>query len=301
MSPSAVRLSGNRLHLQDGPIDLIVHARGPRPAVEKAYANATRRFQTVLGELVSELALLRAQTSSTIPHGAVAKRMWAATGHFDRDFVTPMIAVAGSIADEIASTMENVAGLERCYVNNGGDIAIRLIHDGEFRVGVMPLDTLQPDALGVITRASGIGGVGTSGWRGRSHSLGIADSVTVLAKTAATADTAATLIANAVDVDVPQVERAPAVDIDPDSDLGERLVTLDVGVLDAASRAVALGRGRDFAFDLFERGLVIGAYICLQGEFTSVGSDEKWFARKRAPTSFNHATVGARLRANCVY
>ena len=31
-------------------------------------------------------------------------------------------------------------------------------------------------------------GVATSGWRGRSHSLGIADSVTVVARNAAAAD-----------------------------------------------------------------------------------------------------------------
>lgn len=261
-----VRLSGNRLHLQDGPIDLIVHAQGARATVECAYAQATHRFQTILTELVEELELLRARCSTTIPHGAVAKRMWQATRRFEPHFVTPMIAVAGSVADEIASTIARVAGLDSCYVNNGGDIAVRLNYYGKFRIGIMPSGTAQPDAISVITPESGVGGVATSGWRGRSHSLGIADAVTVLAKTAAIADTAATLIANAVDVDVPQVERAPAVDIDPDSDLGERLVTLDVGVLDAASRAAALGRGCALAADFAERGLVIGAHLDLQGE-----------------------------------
>ena len=43
-------------------------------------------------------------------------------------------------------------------------------------------------------------GIATSGWRGRSFSLGIADAVTVLAATAAEADAAATVIANAVDL-----------------------------------------------------------------------------------------------------
>ena len=266
-----VRLSGDRLHLQDGPIDLIVHAEGARATVENAYARATCRFQTILSELVSELTLLREQSSMRIPVGTVAKRMWSATRKFEPHFVTPMIAVAGSVADEIASTMAQVAGLDGCYVNNGGDIAIRLNHGGEYRIGIMPSNIPNPGAIGVITRESGIGGVATSGWRGRSHSLGIADSVTVLAKTAAMADTAATLIANAVDVDVPQVERAPAVDIDPDSDLGDRLVTLDVGVLDATSRATALGNGRAVAEEFVRRGVVIEAFLNVQGEHTSVG------------------------------
>ena len=270
-----VRLSGNRLHLQDGPIDLIVHAEGARAAVECAYAQATHRFQTILTELVGELDLLRARCSTKIPNGAVAKRMWQATRRFEPHFVTPMIAVAGSVADEIASTMTQVAGLNSCYVNNGGDIAVRVNHEGEFRIGIMPSGTPQPDAISVITRASGVGGVATSGWRGRSHSLGIADAVTVLAKNAAIADTAATLIANAVDVDVPQVELAPAVDIDPDSDLGERLVTLDVGVLDAASRAAALGHGCALAADFVERGLVIGAHLDLQGETKRVQAHKR--------------------------
>ena len=75
-------------------------------------------------------------------------------------------------------------------------------------------------------------GVATSGWRGRSFSLGIADAVTVFAGTAAVADAAATLIANAVDLPGhPAFARAPARRCDPQSDLGERLVTVDVGPL----------------------------------------------------------------------
>ena len=269
-----VRLSGNRLHLQDGPIDLIVDARGRHAAVEEAYASATRRFQTILSELVSELGALRRQTCASRPDGSVARRMWETTRLFAPHFITPMIAVAGSVADEIASTIESMAGLDGCYVNNGGDIAIRIMGDTDFRVGIGPLN--EPDrhdmpAIGAITRESGIGGVATSGWRGRSHSLGIADSVTVLAKTAAMADTVATLIANAVDVDVPQVKRAPAVEIDPDSDLGERLVTVEVGVLDPMSRATALGSGREVAEEFVRRGLVIEAFLNVQGEYMSVG------------------------------
>ncbi|WP_204349766.1 hypothetical protein, partial [Klebsiella pneumoniae] len=77
----------------------------------------------------------------------------------------------------------------------------------------------------------GIGGIATSGAQGRSFSLGIADSVTVLARDAASADAAATLIANAVDLDHPAIRRRPARNLDPDSDLGDRLVTVGVGDL----------------------------------------------------------------------
>ena len=73
-------------------------------------------------------------------------------------------------------------------------------------------------------------GVATSGRHGRSFSLGIADAVTVLARTASQADAAATIIANAVDLPGhPAVRRMPANELQPDSDLGARPVTRDVG------------------------------------------------------------------------
>src|SRR5690606_41231750 len=60
-------------------------------------------------------------------------------------------------------------------------------------------------------------GVATSGWRGRSFSLGIADAVTVLARTGAEADAAATLIANAVDLPGhPAIKRRPARELAPE-------------------------------------------------------------------------------------
>ena len=43
---------GKRLHLQDGPIDLIVEAKGPEAQVQAAYAAAVRRFTGLLDEAV---------------------------------------------------------------------------------------------------------------------------------------------------------------------------------------------------------------------------------------------------------
>ena len=53
------------------------------------------------------------------------------------------------------------------------------------------------DAMATLESQQPARGIATSGWRGRSFSLGIADAVTVLAETAAQADAAATIIANA--------------------------------------------------------------------------------------------------------
>ena len=113
------------------------------------------------------------------------------------------------------------------------------------------------------------GQVPPTGWRGRSFSLGIADSVTVLARTAAEADAAATMVANAVDLDEPRILRRPACTLKDDSDLGERLVTVDVPALDAASIQRALRAGARRARDLQAAGLVHSAVLVCQGWFTT--------------------------------
>ena len=234
--PQQRRLADGRLHLHDGPIDLIIEAFGEASAVEAAYVGAWSRFATILDELCAELPLLRAQPSanSPTPQGAVARRMAAAVAPFhQRRFVTPMAAVAGAVAEEVLGAMTAGRRLARAYVNNGGDIALHLGRGETFSIGMVD----RPDRPSLIGRASigaadNVRGVATSGWRGRSFSLGAADAVTVLAASAALADAAATLIANAVDLPGhPAIERAPAFDLDPQSDLGERRVTVAVGPL----------------------------------------------------------------------
>lgn len=114
-------------------------------------------------------------------------------------------------------------------------------------------------------------GIATSGRSGRSFSLGIADAVTVLAADAAGADVAATLIANAVDLDHPAIKRCPARDLDPDSDLGEHQITLDVGPLDEAAVNLALGRGAAEAEGMQLAGLIFGAVLMLGGRHKVIG------------------------------
>jgi ApbE superfamily uncharacterized protein (UPF0280 family) len=128
--------------------------------------------------------------------------------------------------------------------------------------------------LGRITlhAEDGIGGIATSGRHGRSHSLGIADSVTVLAATAASADAAATLIGNAVDLPGhPGIARQPANTLSPDSDLGNRLVTVDVFPLPAHDVQQALDAGHAAALGMIDAGLIRAAALFLKGETRLVG------------------------------
>ena len=273
----ALLADGKRLHLQDGPIDLIVEASGREADVGAAYEAAARRFTGLLDELCTELAELRkaADPKRTALKGVIPRRMHAAVAPFAaREFITPMAAVAGSVAQEILGAMLAAAPLDRAYVNNGGDIAVHLTGREQFTVGLMD----RPDAKGVmrmITVDAGdpVRGIATSGRHGRSFSLGIADAVTVLAKTAAQADAAATVIANAVDLPGhPAVLRVPANELQPDSDLGERLVTRDVGALTEPDIEAALEAGSLRARQLLAAGLIEGAALRLLGETVVVGT-----------------------------
>ena len=191
--------------------------------------------------------------------------MAAAVRPFADRFITPMAAVAGAVADEICAAMVAGGDLRRAYVNDGGDIALHLSPGETFDVGLVPVPH-RPALLGKVTvhAHEPIRGVATSGRHGRSFSLGIADAVTVLAADAARADAAATLIANAVDLPGhPAIERAPASELEPDNDLGSRLVTTDVGPLRADEVARALAAGVEEAERMRADGLLAAAVLCL--------------------------------------
>jgi uncharacterized protein len=268
---------GNRLHLQDGPIDLIIAAEGAAIMRDRGFRAATARFATLLDELCAELSFLRSPAhESTVPEGIVARRMHRAVMPYARKglFITPMAAVAGAVAEEILAAITGAADLDRASVNNGGDIALHLQPGESVRIGLVD----RPDRPSLFARATvtadmPVRGVATSGWRGRSFSLGIADAVTVLAATASRADAAATIVANAVDLPHhPAVTRRPARNLQPDSDLGDRPVTCAVGPLTAAERAQALSAGSAEAERLRAAGLIHAAALHLAGDTFTIAT-----------------------------
>ncbi|MDP3896485.1 MAG: UPF0280 family protein [Mesorhizobium sp.] len=300
---------GRRLHMNHGPIDLIVEAFGEPTEVKAAYAQAAARFQTILTELVAELPDLRRRAGATVRAfaGSTALRMERAVVPLAEDasppratrksedtsapsstqrtgdnsapdlpprtvrFITPMAAVAGAVADEMLAAMTARRALSRAYVNDGGDIALHLAPGESLKLAIAGAGHGLADRI-AIHHADPVRGIATSGWRGRSFSLGIADAVTVLARTAAAADAAATIIANAVDLPGhPAITRAPADTLQPDTDLGARLVTTAVGALTPDEIAQALSRGAAVAQDLADRGLIAGAALFLAGEARVVG------------------------------
>ena len=276
--PVAARLPDGRLHLQHGPIDLIIAAWGEAGEVRLACDQAWDRFQDILQVLVDELCGLRMPVGDVYPlfRGPVARRMVAAVWPHRAVFVTPMAAVAGAVADEILIALRARRTLRKAYVNNGGDIAIWMASDESFRAGVVAdVDAPAIDAVATIGAGDGIGGLATSGWRGRSQCLGIADAATVLAVDAAAADAAATLVANAVNVEHPAVRRLPAREVRDDSDLGDRRVTVAVGSLPDAAVTAALDNGARVAETMRRQGLIRAAYLTLQGQMRAIGTVSK--------------------------
>jgi ApbE superfamily uncharacterized protein (UPF0280 family) len=275
-------LSDGRWHFQHGPIDIVLQLVGDASACHDALQRTWQRFESVLPELVSELPLLRqpiANLQKNSFQGEVAGSMWQVTHDMAwaaaDGFVTPMAAVAGSVAQALLPCLSQ-DGVDKAYVNNGGDIALYVQEGQSWRLGMVSdmqqalrsdvNSELISDGSFVIHHGMPVRGVATSGWRGRSFSLGIADSVTVLAETAAQADVAATLIANAVNVHHPSVQRQAANSLRDDTDLGDRLVTVDVPRLPPALVEQALQLGLDCALAMQARGQVFAAFVCCQGQ-----------------------------------
>jgi uncharacterized protein len=289
---------GRRLHLQDGPIDLIVEARGSETEVRHAHDAATWRFTGLLDELCAELPLLRQPADPVRCRllGVIARRMHRAVAPFAADgFITPMAAVAGSVAEEILGAMVSGSRLDRAYVNNGGDIALHLAGGEYFTVGLAE----RPDVSGllrtmIVHAGDPTRGVATSGRHGRSFSLGIADAVTVLARTASQADAAATVIANAVDLPGhPAIIRRPAHELQPDSDLGARLVTRGVGEISVSEVEQALETGAVCARKWLASGLIDGAALRLNGRMIVVAAKDVETMNASSPLRKVESTVDA--------
>ena len=270
MQPQRQQLIDGRWHFHYGPIDLIISADGESSAIERALSVCWLRFAQILPELVEELSVLRQPLKQMRWMASpVARRMVRACYPHRAQFITPMAAVAGAVADELIGFFAAEPEIRRASINNGGDIALHLQAGQSYAVGrVSDIANLAAESQGrfAIDAAMPVRGIATSGWRGRSNSLGIADSVTVLADCAATADAAATMIANAVNIQHEAIQRAPANTLKDDTDLGERLVTTAVGAIPAGLIQRALENGACHAKQLQDEGVIFAAWLTLQGQ-----------------------------------
>jgi uncharacterized protein len=198
------------------------------------------------------------------PEQPLAHEMWRAVSLVGDPDLTPMAAVAGTIADATADFLADL-GLTRVVVNNGGDVAVRLREPESLSVGLRPdVSTNDITHVARIDTGMNIGGICTSGLGGRSFSRGVASSATVFASRASVADAAATAVANATYIYSPAVKRVPADTLDPDTDLKGADVTVSVGDLDPREIEQALSQGIARAEELVAAGIVFGACVAVK-------------------------------------
>ncbi|MEE9417240.1 MAG: UPF0280 family protein [Acidimicrobiales bacterium] len=259
-------LDDGRIHVQHGPTDLIITIDGTDEARRGAIQSVGELFGSLLADLMEDVEALRSDVASN-PRvsGVTAQRMVDATAAVAGSaFLTPMAAVAGAIADTVCEAIVR-DGIDRAIVNNGGDIAFYLSEGASLKVGLADVSTASPLGKFRIDSTLPIRGVATSGRGGRSLTMGIADSVAVVAPTCAVADAAATLIASAVDLpNSGLVTRVPANDMDAASDLESRPVVIGVQPLTSADANLALQRGLTVAQRLISQRAIGAAALRLQ-------------------------------------
>jgi len=110
--------------------------------------------------------------------------------------VGPMAAVAGAIADSMASFLESKFKTSEYIIENGGDIALKTLKKAT--VGIYAGDSFFSGKI-AIELSKGYHGVCTSSGKvGHSLSFGNADAVAIVSRNAAIADAFATSYANRV-------------------------------------------------------------------------------------------------------
>lgn len=193
----------------------------------------------------------------------VLQRMVAAVRASGDGDLTPMAAVAGTVADMTADWLA-ARDIPKVVVNNGGDIAVRLQSGHSVSVGITPALDLAPTHVLTINAGDGIGGVATSGLGGRSFTKGIATAAVAVATHAALADACATSLGNATFAPHPAIRMVPAQEVDPLTDIVGHLVVREVGPLPPEVFQEALTNGWQRARQLYDLGIIKGAALFIR-------------------------------------
>ena len=256
-----------KLFLDYGPISMVIAASRDGEPLTALCRDAGQIAVDCLTELGPQLKLLKRSWTQFEPGelSGVAVTMWQAVQATADNDLTPMAAVAGAFADKVADWLQQ-QGATKVLVNNGGDVAIRLLADETTKVGVMPeIGGEGFSKLVRLTSGDGIGGIATSGLGGRSFTCGVMESVTVLAKSCAVADAFATSLANASYIDSSAVVRGLARLIDPDTDIPDLMVTESVGRLTPQEVQQSMQQVLARLRDNVDKRIIKGATLHLQG------------------------------------
>lgn len=262
---------GKGVLAENGPMRMVIQAFSHgSPHQDLAVAGAQFAF-VCLEQVAKYRSCLMQRNSRALcrledKDSDLARTMIRSVLAFDEPDLTPMAAVAGTMADAVADWLFQ-RGMTRVIVNNGGDIAIRLSGTETVRVGIRT-DINSPVVSHVMTldARQTSWGVNTSGVGGRSLTRGIASAVTVLSHTSALADAAATALANACFSKHENILQVPARQVDPGTDIPDIPVTVRVGPLPSETYCDALSTALDNAERYVAQGVVEGAFIAAGGK-----------------------------------
>ena len=257
-----------------GPMRLAIRAwQNSRPQITLcrqaaeasfAYLEAVAKHKTVLSDFAGNIR--------SLPENALAQRMIESVRAIGDIDLTPMAAVAGTIADAVADWLF-ARGSTKILVDNGGDIAIRLAAGETATVGIrLQINCLDISHIALLDDRSSSWGVTTSGRGGRSFTRGIASAVTVIAQNASIADAAATAIANACFVKDSSIIQIPAEQLDPRTDLRGVNVTTEVGALSPDKKIEAVKMALTKADAFCRQEPIVGALIALEDVFVMTES-----------------------------
>ena len=251
------------IKLDYGPMQMTIQAECQGVPLTKVAENGAKRAIEILRELadykqIAGLPQGKLKDIDLLP--VVLQTMITAVRRSGDASLTPMAAVAGSIAGLVADFIV-ASGATKVIVNNGGDLAIRLLNHETTTVGIAPAIGAAYTHSIRLRAGDGIGGIATSGLGGRSFTKGIASAAVVAAETSGLADACATSLANATYVSHPNIKVAFAEQLDPDTDIAGHQVVTEVGPLPPELLQQALYAGWEKANGWFRREQIIGAAL----------------------------------------
>ena len=264
------------MFIEVGPVSVVVNGEKDGMPFEFDRFRVEEKIRSILEEIKEYLPVLKQKAhkiKNTNHMSYVPRKMVDAVKVIDEVSLTPMAAVAGSIADALKEFLKN-EWLDLISVNNGGDISIFNKNGRELKIDIGDIHTGEssPHLLSIeqITDY----GLATSGFGGRSFTLGLADSVTVIATTGALADAAATFICNCTNTETDQVIRRKASEIDPLTDIPDYEVTIKINDLSNFDIMKSLENGLYNASKLKQLNFIYDAVIKLRGHMvTTIDGD----------------------------
>jgi hypothetical protein len=264
------------MFLEIGPASLvIIGEKDGKPNVFDK-EKLVEKVNSILGEIREYLPVLKQKAYKIIntKHMPdVPRKMVEAVKAIDEASLTPMAAVAGSVADAIKDFLKNECP-DLVSINNGGDISIFNRKGRGLKIDIGDIHTGESSPYMLNIEQLIDYGLATSGFGGRSFTLGLADSVTVIAATGAVADAAATFICNYTNTESDKVIRQKASEIDPLTDIPDDNVTIRINQLNKNDILQALVNGLNIAANIKKQKHIYDAVIKLHGHMvTTINGD----------------------------